>query len=80
MVNFITDRMRSMGEGNAFTGVLSVHRWSGCGMGGVSAWGRQPWRVSAHEQNLKDLSNTCQVSVERRVLDLESEVQWFNAD
>ena len=27
-----------------------------------------------HEQKLKDLLNTCQVSVERRVLDLESEV------
>ena len=30
-----------------------------------------------HEQ--KDLlSSTCQVSVERSMLDLESEVQWFN--
>ena len=33
-----------------------------------------------HEQNLKDLlSSTCQVSVERSMLDLESEVQWFNS-
>ena len=32
-----------------------------------------------HEQKFKDLlSSTCQVSVERSMLDLESEVQWFN--
>ena len=32
-----------------------------------------------HEQKFKDLlSGTCQVSVERSMLDLESEVQWFN--
>ena len=32
-----------------------------------------------HEQKFKDLlSNTCQVSVERSMLDLEAEVQWFN--
>ena len=32
-----------------------------------------------HEQKLKDLlSRTCQVSVERSMLDLGSEVQWFN--
>ena len=32
-----------------------------------------------HEQKIKDLlSSTCQVIVERSVLDLESEVQWFN--
>ena len=32
-----------------------------------------------HEQKFKDLlSSTCQVSVERSLLDLESEVQWFN--
>ena len=32
-----------------------------------------------HEQKLKDLlSSTCQVSVERSMLDLGSEVQWFN--
>ena len=32
-----------------------------------------------HEQNFKDLlSSTCQVSVETNMLDLESEVQWFN--
>ena len=31
-----------------------------------------------HEQKFKDLlSSTCQVSVERSMLDLESEVQWF---
>ena len=31
-----------------------------------------------HEQEFKDLlSSTCQVSVERSMLDLESEVQWF---
>ena len=32
-----------------------------------------------HEQKFKDLlSSTCQVSVERSMLDLRSEVQWFN--
>ena len=32
-----------------------------------------------HEQKFKDLqSSTCQVSVERRVLNLQSEVQGFN--
>ena len=32
-----------------------------------------------HEQKFKDLlSTTYQVSVERSMLDLESEVQWFN--
>ena len=32
-----------------------------------------------HEQKFKDLlSNTCQVSVERSMLDLQSEAQWFN--
>ena len=32
-----------------------------------------------HEQKFKDLlSSTCQVSVERSMLDLKSEVQWFN--
>ena len=32
-----------------------------------------------HEQKFKDLlSSTCQVSVERSMLDFESEVQWFN--
>ena len=32
-----------------------------------------------HEQKFKDLlSSTCQVSVERSMLDLGSEVQWFN--
>ena len=32
-----------------------------------------------HDQKFKDLlSSTCQVSVERSMLDLESEVQWFN--
>ena len=32
-----------------------------------------------HEQKFKDLlSGTCQVSVERSMLDLGSEVQWFN--
>ena len=32
-----------------------------------------------HEQKLKDLlSSTCQISSEKRVLDLESEVQGFN--
>ena len=32
-----------------------------------------------HEQKFKDLlSSTCQVSVERSKLDLESEIQWFN--
>ena len=32
-----------------------------------------------HDQKFKDLlSSTCQVSVERSILDLESEVQWFN--
>ena len=32
-----------------------------------------------HEQKFKDLlSSTCQVSEERSMLDLESEVQWFN--
>ena len=32
-----------------------------------------------HEQKFKDLlSSTCQVSVERSMLDMESEVQWFN--
>ena len=32
-----------------------------------------------HEQMFKDLlSSTCQVSVERSMLDLGSEVQWFN--
>ena len=32
-----------------------------------------------HEQKFKDLlSSTCQVSGERSMLDLESEVQWFN--
>ena len=32
-----------------------------------------------HEQKFKDLlSSTYQVSVERSMLDLESEVQWFN--
>ena len=32
-----------------------------------------------HEQKFKDLlSNTCQVSVERSMLNLESEVQWLN--
>ena len=32
-----------------------------------------------HEQKFKDLlSNTCQVRVERSILDLGSEVQWFN--
>ena len=32
-----------------------------------------------HEQKFKDLlSSTCQVSVERSMLDLESEIQWFN--
>ena len=32
-----------------------------------------------HEQKFKDLlSSTCQVSVEGSMLDLESEVQWFN--
>ena len=31
------------------------------------------------EQKFKDLlGSTCQVSVERSMLDLESEVQWFN--
>ena len=31
-----------------------------------------------HKQKFKDLlSSTCQVSVERSMLDLESEVQWF---
>ena len=33
-----------------------------------------------HEQKFKDLlSSTCQVSVERSMLDLGSEVQWFNS-
>ena len=33
-----------------------------------------------HEQKFKDLlSSTCQVTVERSMLDLESEVQWFNS-
>ena len=33
-----------------------------------------------HEQKFKDLlSSTCQVSVERSMLDLGSKVQWFNA-
>ena len=32
-----------------------------------------------HEQKFKDLlSRTCQVSVERSMLDFGSEVQWFN--
>ena len=32
-----------------------------------------------HEQKFKDLlSSTCQISVERSMLDLESEVWWFN--
>ena len=32
-----------------------------------------------HEQKFNDLwSSTCQVSVERSMLDLGSEVQWFN--
>ena len=32
-----------------------------------------------HEQKFKDLlSSKCQVSVERSMLDLGSEVQWFN--
>ena len=32
-----------------------------------------------HEQKFKDLlSSSCQVNVERNMLDLESEVQWFN--
>ena len=32
-----------------------------------------------HEQKFKDLlSSTCQVSVERSMLDLGSEVQWYN--
>ena len=32
-----------------------------------------------HEQKFKDLlSSTCQVSVEKSMLDLGSEVQWFN--
>ena len=32
-----------------------------------------------HEQKFKGLlSSTCQVSVERSMLDLKSEVQWFN--
>ena len=32
-----------------------------------------------HEQKFKDLlSSTCQVSVERSMLDLGSEVRWFN--
>ena len=32
-----------------------------------------------HEQKFKGLlSSSCQVSVERSMLDLESEVQWFN--
>ena len=32
-----------------------------------------------HEQEFKDLlSSTCQVSVERSMLNLESEIQWFN--
>ena len=32
-----------------------------------------------HEQKFKDLlSSTCQVSVERSMLDLGSQVQWFN--
>ena len=32
-----------------------------------------------HEQKFKDLlSSSCQVSVERSILDLGSEVQWFN--
>ena len=32
-----------------------------------------------HEQKFNDLlSSTCQVSVERSTLDLESEVEWFN--
>ena len=32
-----------------------------------------------HEQKFKDLlSSTCQVSVERSMLNLRSEVQWFN--
>ena len=32
-----------------------------------------------HEQKFKDLlSSTCQVSVERSMLDLGSEIQWFN--
>ena len=32
-----------------------------------------------HEQKFKDLlSSTCQVSVESSMLDLGSEVQWFN--
>ena len=33
-----------------------------------------------HEQKFKDLlSSTCQDSVERSMLDLESKVQWFNS-
>ena len=31
-----------------------------------------------HEQKFKDLSSTCQIGVERSMLDLGSEVQWFN--
>ena len=31
-----------------------------------------------HEQKFKDLSSMFQVSVERSMLDLESDVQWFN--
>ena len=41
-------------------------------------WSSKSKHRVVHEQKFKDLlSSTCQVSVERSMLDLESEVQWF---
>ena len=42
-------------------------------------WSSKSKHQVVHEQKFKDfLCSTCQVSVERSMLDLESEVQWFN--
>ena len=44
----------------------------------LTKWSKSKHQV-VHEQKFKDLlSSTCWVSVEGSMLDLESEVQWFN--